>query len=147
MKTIKPTAEESDAIKVVIYNLARYKGETVIAYDHPLHASVRELEYFCRKKRIEIGHDTLHPPAKWYWYHLLWSSRPGYTNFKIPKVFDEDGMRRCSRMNMIDLKEYGETSDRNPKLAMKWAVLLESQLKKWLNNFPMASNTIEMKNV
>lgn len=68
-----PTKKQKTAITAVLDKLKKYKGEEIVAHEHPLHRAVVRLEELCRKRPGR--HPDLFYPARLFWYHLLWASR------------------------------------------------------------------------
>jgi len=66
--------EMMDLMEKVEAELEKYKGEEIVAGEHPLHKAVVELEHLCVKRE---SHDRLPLGVQTLWYQLLQVSRHG----------------------------------------------------------------------
>lgn len=119
---MKPTKEQTTAIRNVLGQLAEYNGEEIVAHEHPLHHAVAALEKFCiRLKRSCLQPYVLYRPAKMQWFLLIWASRPA---MPTALSLEDYHSRRADR------------SDANPEVALAWTVELAATLSGWLEYFP-----------
>jgi hypothetical protein len=116
----QPTEHELALLDAVLEQLKRYRGEPIVAGEHPLHKAVVELERVCwhfpfaTKQPYRLWPDAWHP-----WFNTIKASRP---------------MRPNYRDNTNDVERMDYHAD--PVLALHWARKLEDELKAWIEAMP-----------
>ena len=110
------------AIDLVFHSLELYKGEEIVAHQHPVHHAIVKLERLCRENAKGDAKQSakLHSPLDTLWFRMLWASREGLPNAPI-----DAPNRRRGFLFRNDYK--GENAD--PELALKWSARLVQRLE------------------
>ncbi len=117
------TPERRSLTQAVLSELARYRGEPIIAHEHPLHKAVVALERICVNRQLasEKHRYALFQPARGVWYRLLWASRPDSPTIVPPATLDP--FFCWPRHNPL------QNDPPNPGVAVLWGLLLAEALR------------------